>query len=258
MDRDALTIGNEMSSQIIQCPECGGPGGKSYGVWTSPCDECEARSQVPCPECGGPGGYRFGVTTAACEPCATTIIVREAARKRQAEINRWASDLGEKYSQATPDGVPTQLSPALRSEAPRIGMTGPARAGKSCAMACIVLAVPLQRYAWVATTRLRQTSLDARQGEAEERNEARRMLGIWARVPLLCLDDLHQVTYSEAFCEALFELLETRERDGRRTLWTSNRSLAELHGKIARESKDGHRADAICGRLAQDALIIEL
>jgi DNA replication protein DnaC len=138
-----------------------------------------------------------------------------------------------------------------------LGLVGKSDAGKSMAVACLLM--ELRRpFLWWSGTEARQACQDAAKADLRDRGGLRELWEHGMTTTLLVLDDLGQASFTAAWSSGLFDLLETRTNRHRATFWTSQLDPHKLCEKItAQNGGDKHQAEAICRRLTQHSFVID-
>lgn len=224
---------------------------------------------VACPECGAQfqreivwfGDREFlaqrGCLCDACEATRSAAVAAVDAEQRF--LTLWRNRLPEDYLRCDADKVHEKLRPALQwapaEGCRRLGLCGTPGTGKSMAVALVLktLRTPFRWTNGFAARALYNAAVMTE--DAEKRREAVRQ---WERIceaELLVLDDVDKGNFTEAWCGALFDLLESRNGRKLPTVWTANLQPGQLCKKFAK-CGDAEQADAIERRLCQGALIL--
>ena len=201
------------------------------------CDECHAQFE-------GPDGF-------LCDACETALEVKAAADSAARAARKFLERFPAEYRDADPERVPSAYRATGTPQ--RVSFVGKSGSGKSCAMACHLK----QRgasFIWVSATELREITTKA----ATEGGDWSKQLDKLKRTPVLAIDDISQARFSEAFATALFDILEHRNAHRLAIVWTSQKPMAILRGKIADQCGDADQAEAISRRLAQGATKLEI
>lgn len=180
--------------------------------------------------------------------------------QRRIWANLYAARIPKGYAGADPSKVQLWYAGALTWKAHDhhggLGLIGPAGAGKSSALACLLWTLE-QPFLWWSGTEARDAAIEAATAD-KDREGARRRWEHAMSIPVLALDDISQGKLTEAWSSKLFDILETRLSAGLPTLWTSQIPLAEIRAKIVRQNgSDSAQADAISRRLAQHSLVLK-
>jgi DNA replication protein DnaC len=120
-------------------------------------------------------------------------------------------------------------------------LLGGSGSGKTCA-AVSILARPGVRGSFIEAVAL------ARMSKFEDGGEWERML----RIPWLVVDDLGTEGLTKFFEERIFELVNRRQADGKRTVFTANLTLSEFKSRVGARIESRMRADiqaTSCGDL---------
>lgn len=222
---------------------------------------------APCPVCQASvrrsrvffaGRELYAGKLCVCPACDTA-----ATASRPTFRDVWEKTCPPDYQAATPASVPPQLRDVLRWR-PRdrqqgVGIYGPSGRGKTHAIALLALALETP-FAWATGARMRQLSGDAAMLTGRDRDDARKELGILRDVPLLIIDDVAEVKFTEAWADKLFEILEYRNSTRRLTCWTAQHGPGQLAAKIVGKGEyrlDAGTGDAIERRLVQHHTIFE-
>lgn len=224
---------------------------------------------VTCPECGETfqraivwfGGREImadrGCLCDACEGKRAQAVAAVDAENRF--LSLWRNRLPEDYLRADPAKVAECLRPALEwapaEGCRRLGLAGAAGAGKSMAVALVLksLRVPFRWTNGFAARGLYNAAVTT--DDQEKRKAA---VKAWERIcdaEMLVLDDVDKGNFTDAWCGALFDLLESRNGRKLPTIWTANLLPGQLCAKFAK-SGDREQADAIERRLCQGAMIL--
>lgn len=225
---------------------------------------------TPCPICQTPvtreivmfmGRELYAGLPCLCPACDSKRIADEAVKAATAGFKAsWVARIPDDYSRAKIEHVPARLRHVLNwkpGDQKGIGIYGPSGAGKSHTLALLLLALEIP-FRWVTGAALKQLSNDALAGEGHHKEEARKGLSSLRDIPLLAIDDLVELRFSEAWAEKLFEILEYRNSTKRLTCWTAQHGPGQLAAKIAAgKGVDQGTADAIERRLVQHSAIFE-
>lgn len=224
----------------------------------------EAYTIVACPLCQTPverervmfdGVELFRGVPCLCPTC-DQAKQREAEEKRLANTFRgqWAKQVPEDYQDAVPEKVRRCYAKALDwKPTPRqkgVGIYGPSGTGKTHAMALLVLALETP-FRWIAGARFRQIAIDAATMDGGAKEDARKELATMRDIPLLVIDDLAEVKFTEAWADKLFEILEYRNSTRRLTMWTAQHGPGQLAAKVSSGGVDRGTGEAIERRLTQ-------
>ena len=226
---------------------------------------------APCPICGVAvtreaviflGRELLAGLACLCQACDDKRALEEATAKAARSFrDAWEKIVPPAYQAAEIESV----SPRLRQAAswlPKVGQTGlgihgPSGCGKTHCMALMVLSAAIP-FRWLTGAALRALALNAAMLDGADRDDARKTLASLRNVPLLVIDDLAEVKFTEAFAEKLFELLEHRNTALLLTCWTAQHGPGRLAAKIAAgKGVDQGTADAIERRLVQHSAIFE-
>ncbi len=220
---------------------------------------------APCPICGTPVSRLrvffwerelYADCACLCPACDDARAKEEASRKAACSFwAHWEKHVPNDYQRATADQVPRCFSGALSwRPAPGqkgVGIYGPSGTGKSHTLALLVFALETP-FRWVTGARMRQLAIDAATMEGAARDDARKDLAALRDVPLLVIDDLAEVKFTEAWADKLFEILEYRNSTGRLTMWTAQHGPGQLAAKISGgKDVDPGTGSAIERRLCQ-------
>lgn len=224
--------------------------------------------EADCGRCGEPqrvprvffrGREIFANAKPECSACQAAREHREAEERAAAA---WADlchkRLPARYLAASAGDVRPAYRAALDwRDTPTggIGLIGPAGGGKSSALACLLKRDRIP-FLWWSGTEARQAAIDAATAD-RDRHGARQRWEHGMITPRLVLDDVSQAGFTPAWSSALFDVLETRLSRNLPTLWTSQKSLADLRAKIvAQNGRDDDQAAAIVRRLSQHSLVL--
>ncbi len=224
---------------------------------------------APCPFCTVPvtrvvvrWGEReiLAETPCLCDECDAVARLQKAAQtaaeRRQAYCDK---HIPADYHRAIAGKVPAALRPLLHwrptATETRLGITGSPGVGKSFAVALLVRALE-RKFVWLTGFAAKALYTRAVTSEDEERKPAAAQWLQLATVDLLVLDDIDKGNMTEAWANALYELLETRVSKLRPFIWTANHHPGPkgLAGKFAK-CGDRNLADAIERRLCEGAKV---
>lgn len=218
------------------------------------------------PHCGGGVDFEpcalLPKIVPLCDPCAEIQATTFEANRREASWRKYFSErLPDGYKIAKEDRI-AEAFKSVSLWSPRIkhggiGLIGRSGAGKSCAIAALLMG--LQRpFLWWSGTEARDAAIDAATAD-RDREGARRRWEQGMSIPILVLDDASQGKMTEAWSSKLFDLLETRMSSSLPTFWTSQIDLPDLRAKISRQNGgDDAQAEAISRRLSQHSLILRV
>jgi len=197
-----------------------------------------------------------------CSACS--IALQSQQEKEQSvrdQSSFWRRNIPEQYRDARNDKVRAQLQSVLQWNPAGdfwggVGITGPVNSGKTCAMA-LLLRELRQQFIWTRGDTARQIATDAVAADgADDKASGRRKWEVLIECPLLAIDDLDKATFTAAWAQRLFTLMESRKSGRRPTLWTANLGGESLKRKISNGCKDDETATAIMRRLSQNMLTI--
>ena len=148
---------------------------------------------------------------------------------------RWGILVPPDYHAATPDKVRPSLSAVTRWK-PRpgkkgIGIHGPPGAGKTNVLALLVLNLHTP-FRWVTGGKLRTMHNDSTCLEGDEQLSARRKMHRMKVTPILVIDDILEVKFTDVWRTALFELLEYRNSQNLLTFWTAQHGEGQIGARI--------------------------
>ena len=226
---------------------------------------------APCPHCKTPHTFEVcdnlsDIVRFTAVPLCDDCGVAQAAtwhlnEKRQSWQRRFDAGVPDGYQTATEEGVITRrhyiraLTWRASDHHGGLGLVGPSDAGKSSAIACRLRTLE-EPFLWWTSTQAREAAFQAATAQ-HDREGARRQWEVGGKIPILVLDDVSQATFTQAWSSRLFDLLETRMKDGLPTLWTSQLAPADLRAKIVRQNGgDEEQAKAISRRLCKHSLVI--
>lgn len=197
-----------------------------------------------------------------CDPCSEIIEQNEEANEA---TRSWKFMLKRRmpsdYQQAIVASIPPIYRNALSWDRVRcrggMGLIGEGGSGKSCALACVIMARK-EAFLWWSGVEARTAAIDAQMADRRS-SDLREKWDYAMRTPLLVLDDISQGKMTEGWSAALFGLLETRLSRSRPVLWTSQIGMAQFRAKIEQQNGgDFAQADAITRRLSQHSLLLGL
>lgn len=214
---------------VSNCPYCG----KEYGTFEVP---FAGKVRV------------FHSKTCGCEGEQEALRQQERERLQRELAQAWANTgVPKRYRDVQPDMA------ALESMERAGGqfLTGKKGTGKTT-QACRVLKAYVRRYqrdGWASARFMSVPDwLASMRGKwgPEEEDAYRRA----ASCKLLLLDDIGKGKPTDWALERLFRLIDERYNEERMTVYTSQKSLTELAGKLA-EGGDPDTAEAIASRIAE-------
>ena len=213
--------------------------------------------EATCPDCGCNGGGRFRLSDGSltqvfpCDDCDNRRHNTASQEAANTAKTKWLDQIPARQQMAVYGRVSPAYKPALLCRG-SIGLIGGTGEGKSSVMALVVMAVPLQPYMWIGMKSLHKLATGAAMGDEDDIRTVKRM----HNTPLLCADDLSQVTWSASFASMFWDLLDHRHSSLLATLWTCQVSAASLRAKIAAATTDDALAAAIIRRLCDDTLVL--
>jgi DNA replication protein DnaC len=226
---------------------------------------------TPCPICQTPvtreavmfmGRELYAGLACLCQACDDKRALEEATAKAAKSFrDAWEKIVPASYQAAKIEAVSAELQKAA-TWLPKVGQTGlgihgPSGCGKTHCMALMALSAAIP-FRWMTGAALRALALNAAMLDGADRDDARKTLSALRNVPMLVIDDLAEVKFTEAFAEKLFELLEHRNTSLLLTCWTAQHGPGRLAAKIAAgNGVDQGTADAIERRLVQHSVIFE-
>ena len=225
----------------------------------------ETHRTAPCPICGTMVSRLrvffwerelYADTPCLCHSCHDAHLREEAAKKAAYSFRaHWEKHVPADYQKAMADQVPPYYRPALRWQPSPgcngVGIHGPSGSGKTHALALLALSLAIP-FRWVTGARMRQLAIDAATLDGPAREDARKDLAALRDVPLLVIDDLAEVRFTEAWADKLFEVLEHRNGSRRLTCWTAQHGPGQLAAKISGgKDVDAGTGNAIERRLCQ-------
>ncbi len=232
----------------------------------------EETRTAPCPTCGVPvarpvvlwGGREIlSFIPCLCDACDAEASARSAALDAIAQFAAYCDKrIPADYHRAVRAKVPDSLRPVLEwrpsSIESRLGITGAPGLGKSMAVALLVRAIG-RKFVWLTGFEAKAIYTRAVTAEGEERKLAAAQWLQLSTVDLLILDDIDKGNCTEAWANALYELIECRNSHLRPFIWTANHHPGPkgLAGKFAR-CGDRNLADAIERRLCGGARVVSI
>lgn len=217
-----------------------------------------------CDRCGGEHDGLFR-TCAEClapvtEASAEAFEEKTKAEVAQARAEAWADICPPIYRHT--DWQRAGLSPVCRDLARRwspawgsercgLGIYGSTGLGKTRAMFGILRRLHFAGVAVLAVDAVRfaKAASDWNASDSTERREARRLIYRMHSVRVLLLDDLAKERSTPAVASAMHDLIETRLRNFRPLLFTTERTGTELATLLGGPASAGNFADGIIRRL---------
>lgn len=170
---------------------------------------------------------------------------REAEAARRSRVER--SGIPAAYRAATLDGCPARVAAWCSDPARPLMLRGDVGLGKTWA-ACAALA-ELAATRTVLFGTLRCIADEVRvSGYGED------VLGRYARVGALCIDDLGKDRMTEARLSLLFEVVKARDEAGLPTIYTTNYGWADLLVRLS-AGDDQSLVDTIASRLTRCVIV---
>jgi DNA replication protein DnaC len=192
-----------------------------------------------------------------CEPCCEAHNARTTADPAKLEAERRRAFLEiEKVPKTFRDTDRSRLNPVLiqaiedyRFSDQGLAFIGKSGAGKTRAMMSLVerLAGEGKSVAWMTSTDISYLSVDQFSNDPQEKHEARERLKRLRTVKVAFIDDLGKGRLTDRVESELFDIIDTRTREGRPTFWTSNSSGRNLFAMFSPD-----RAEALMRRIGKD------
>lgn len=213
-----------------------------------------------CKLCGEPfqweelildNGRPFGMNPTVCDSCGEKLNVdpAEESRKRRAAFR---AALPSAFRDTDRTRLPDALVQAVEDYS--FGAIGLAFVGKSGAGKTRAMLTLLERLAgegrtvqWLTATDLAFMAGDQFSDDPQERHNAKETLRRVRRVDVALLDDVGKGRMTDRAESELFDILDTRTREGRPTLWTSNSGGRDLLSMLSAD-----RGDALLRRLGKE------
>lgn len=187
---------------------------------------------APCPHCGQTvQWFSIGNTPAKpdCPPChAAEKERRRLTERREQCLARWMDITPPEMQQRL---IPSLLAPELRDALALdgthgVGFAGPGNAGKT-RVAYHLLKKAANRGLWpyaVTDAALREAANLKTAFEPATRNAAASVIKQAHTADVLLIDDIGKAACTERGNAALFELINERHAERKRTIWTTNAS----------------------------------
>ncbi|MFZ0616291.1 MAG: ATP-binding protein [Chthoniobacterales bacterium] len=186
-----------------------------------------------------------------CDPCdkKRQVDPAEESRKRRAAFRAALPSAFRDTDRTRLPDVLVQEVEDYRFGAIGLAFVGKSGAGKTRAMLTLLerLAGEGRTVQWLTATDLSFMAGDQFSDDPQERHNAKETLRRVRRVDVVFLDDVGKGRMTDRAESELFDILDTRTREGRPTLWTSNSGGRDL---LAMLSAD--RGDALLRRLGKE------
>ena len=216
---------------------------------TSPCKLCGRSFEWE--ELFYPTGKPFGIPVTVCDECGESSQRDPAleAAERRAAFRATLPKIFQDTDRARLPAVLVQEIEDYRFGAIGLAFVGKSGAGKTRAMLQLLerLASSGKSVEWITSTDLAYLAGDQFSDDQQERHLAKDRLRRLRRAQVMFIDDIGKGKVTERVESELFDILDTRTREGLPTMWTSNAGGRDL---LAMLSPD--RGEALLRRIGKE------
>jgi len=201
-----------------------------------------------------PNGKPFEIEVTICDSCEE---VRNLGSEDQTSAiaerkSAFQATLPMAFRETDRKRLPSVLIQAIgdyRYSDRGLAFIGKSGAGKTRAMMLLMegLAGEGKSVAWMTSTDLSYLSADQFSNDPQEKHEARERLKRLRTVKVAFIDDLGKGRLTDRVEAELFDIIDTRTREGLPTFWKSNSSGRDLFAMFSPD-----RAEALMRRIGKD------